>query len=624
MTSTYRYHMYYAGCADKDEMIGVAMSHDLKEWWRPESNPIIPWGRPDSYDSHQTSNPCVIDRGTGLTMIYQAKDKYGVFRFGRADSTDGIEWKKFPAPVLSTIPLDNTTQAPYREGIQHPHVVAIPGGWRLYFIESRNGAHTLRFAESVDLQHFKISEHICLKQETAHESYAIYYPWIARLNNEWLMWYSAVEKRDGNRVWHLARAVSDDGIHWRRSPAEPILIGSPKNVGGHLMRRTLQRVPQQLVDRMVGRGVLRSSSLANPSVVSENGELPLTMYYHAALPDGGTGIGRMQSDDGIAWSHKEDMVLGDRPAGWEHDFNADPFLLIRKSPDGSTREFEAVKRLLDQVPIERNSDLWVHSALRKLGGRNAQPKKIIEYLLERIGPEGTLLMPMFPMTGSTADYIRSGEPFDPRKTPPAMGVLPLVMFKEFPIERSLYPWVSVGAIGRHAKEYTATHHLSSWPMSKQSPFYKLYERKGKILLLGVGWERNSNLHIIENLRGDDYPYKTLADGAVAMKYIDANGQPQPVDVKMPLARKKTTDWNRWGETLARQYGFQQRFEQGGLSCLFIDAHEMLDGIEKGLDNGVYPYTPEFTPEMRKTWPLIRLKNLGTKAISTVSRRLSAR
>src|SRR5262249_17946694 len=146
----------------------------------------------------------------------------------------------------------------------------------------------------------------------------------------------------------------------------------------------------------------------------------------------------------------------------------------------------------------------------------------------------------------------------------------------------------------------------------------------KILLLGVGWERNSNLHIVESVREDAYPYKTFDDGVVTMQYVDEDGQLRPVDIKMPLARKKTTDWNAWGNTLARIYGFQQRFTHGDVACLFIDAEGMLKAIERGLDDGIYPYTPAFTPEMRRTWPLIRLGNLGKKAMRRLSSRVGAR
>ena len=54
------------------------------------------------------------------------------------------------------------------------------------------------------------------------------------------------------------------------------------------------------------------------------------MYYHARVMDSRLSIGRAESPDGIAWRQIQNHVLQTR-SGWERVFNADPFLLVRRS-----------------------------------------------------------------------------------------------------------------------------------------------------------------------------------------------------------------------------------------------------------------------------------------------------
>jgi len=60
---------------------------------------------------------------------------------------------------------------------------------------------------------------------------------------------------------------------------------------------------------------------------------------------------------------------------------------------------------LRAIGIERGAVIVVHSALSQLGYVQGGAEGLIDALLEAVGPEGTVLMPSFPMTGSQRDFL---------------------------------------------------------------------------------------------------------------------------------------------------------------------------------------------------------------------------
>ncbi|MDG4865792.1 AAC(3) family N-acetyltransferase, partial [Streptomyces sp. T-3] len=64
--------------------------------------------------------------------------------------------------------------------------------------------------------------------------------------------------------------------------------------------------------------------------------------------------------------------------------------------------------------------------------------------------------------------------------------------------RSSHPQASVAAVGARAKEITERQTLG-WAIGRESPFGRLHDLDGQILLVGVGHDRNTFLHYAETL-----------------------------------------------------------------------------------------------------------------------------
>lgn len=198
---------------------------------------------------------------------------------------------------------------------------------------------------------------------------------------------------------------------------------------------------------------------------------------------------------------------------------------IAKLPKLSSAELRQV--LTEDLGIAAGDVVFVHSSLDALNV-DFPSTSILAMLLEVIGPEGTILVPTYPKLGSYA-FLKSGEVFDVRKTPSYMGLLTELARRNKNAVRSLHPTKSVVAIGKHAKELTATHHLSSYPYSWQSPYAKIRDYNGKIVGIGVPSQKISCVHCVEDEMGDAFPVRPYHDELFAAKCIDYDGNVRIVE-----------------------------------------------------------------------------------------------
>lgn len=164
-----------------------------------------------------------------------------------------------------------------------------------------------------------------------------------------------------------------------------------------------------------------------------------------------------------------------------------------------------------QVGIEPGDNVIVHTSLSSLGFVCGGPQIVIEALLETVGSEGTILMPtqswknLDPTAGVHWEepeewwqLIRDNWPaYDAAITPTnTMGKV-AEMFRSYPgTYRSSHPARSFAANGKHAKYLAEKHDLEDI-FGEESPIGKLYKLNGKVLLIGVGYDKNTSLHLAD-------------------------------------------------------------------------------------------------------------------------------
>jgi aminoglycoside 3-N-acetyltransferase len=166
---------------------------------------------------------------------------------------------------------------------------------------------------------------------------------------------------------------------------------------------------------------------------------------------------------------------------------------------------------LNKSGVSRGMTLIVHSSLSSLGWVCGGAVAVILALEEVLGETGTLVMPAHstdlgdpadwcnpPVPESWKPIIRETMPaFDPDLTPTReMGVIAETFRKQSGVLRSLHPRCSFAAWGQN-KTYVTENHDLDFCMGVKSPLGKVYQLNGWVLLLGVGHDRNSSLHLAE-------------------------------------------------------------------------------------------------------------------------------
>jgi aminoglycoside N3'-acetyltransferase len=159
---------------------------------------------------------------------------------------------------------------------------------------------------------------------------------------------------------------------------------------------------------------------------------------------------------------------------------------------------------LRRLGVTRGGVLLVHTSFRAVRPVANGPMGLIEALREALGPEGTLAMPSW--TGE------DDAPFHALTTPSAndLGVVAQIFWRMPGVVRSNHVH-AFAALGPHAATITADP-LPLPPHIPASPVGRVHDLDGQVLLLGVGHDANTTLHLAELLA--DVPYRTASSCTV--------------------------------------------------------------------------------------------------------------
>ena len=151
---------------------------------------------------------------------------------------------------------------------------------------------------------------------------------------------------------------------------------------------------------------------------------------------------------------------------------------------------EQLRNDLAAMQIKPTDTLLIHSSMKSIGPVEGGADTVLDMLMDYFKDRGLLVFPTLTYRILQEEHPR----FDVRKTPSIVGILS-ELFRQRPgVIRSLHPTHSVAAYGRDAAEFTAGHEKADTPMPKGSPWWKLLERRGKILFIGTGVCCNTFLH----------------------------------------------------------------------------------------------------------------------------------
>jgi aminoglycoside 3-N-acetyltransferase len=246
---------------------------------------------------------------------------------------------------------------------------------------------------------------------------------------------------------------------------------------------------------------------------------------------------------------------------------------------------------LQRIGLRKGDSVLVHSSLSKIGFVEGGAKTVVDALLETIGNEGTLLFPTFPAKGRNKTHLEEHPFFDIHNTPSQMGSVTEYFRKQDGVLRSFHPTDCVAAKGPLAAYYTNSHFGQLTPYNGNSPFRKLCDKGGKILMLGTTLNGAcTNLHTLED--AVDFKFPVYDEKIFDVKMTDAEGNESVMKTKVhnpEYSAKRNCD------------ALKPMFEKehvlvngmiGEAKSMLIDANKMLQVMIRNYnEKGVTMYTP---------------------------------
>ena len=174
-----------------------------------------------------------------------------------------------------------------------------------------------------------------------------------------------------------------------------------------------------------------------------------------------------------------------------------------------------VFKLLEDFGIRHDDVVTVHSSLREVGPIEGGADGLLDALTAYLS-DGLLLIP----THTWANVNAANPHFDVRSTVPCIGTLAKVAAFRKDAVRSLHPTHSMAVFGKGTLEYIRGEENATTPAPVGGALSRMYELNGKVLLIGVGHERNTYLHSIDERV--DQPNRIAKDG-FAVEITDWDG-----------------------------------------------------------------------------------------------------
>lgn len=176
----------------------------------------------------------------------------------------------------------------------------------------------------------------------------------------------------------------------------------------------------------------------------------------------------------------------------------------------------------------------VHSALRTLGPVEGGADTVIDALVETVGPKGTVAVPTH-----TWAVVSARQPvFHQTLTPSNVGALTNVFRKRPEAVRGLHPTHSVAAIGPRAEAFVAIRIEDDTPCPPDSPYGRLRDWGGKVLIIGAKLDCCTFFHGCEQWAGMPWAYSK----DIAQLYsITAAGEIVPIAMRHHI----TSTWEQY-------------------------------------------------------------------------------
>ena len=223
------YRMWYSGFQGiKFWRLGYATSLDGVRWTKYDANPILDVSL-GAWDNQAVGHSYVMRNGSKYEMWYTGLDSAIIIRLGYASSPDGIRWKKAMSqnPILDVGPPGSWDS----RGLARPSILGPDsvGGFKMWLggTNIADGS-VVRIGYATGTNATSWTKHsdpvLTVGEPGSWDDYTVFFPRVLFNKGIYEMWYGGMRKLSDRRIGY---ATSRDGIHWTKTPENPVLLPGP-------------------------------------------------------------------------------------------------------------------------------------------------------------------------------------------------------------------------------------------------------------------------------------------------------------------------------------------------------------------------------------------------------------
>jgi len=247
---------------------------------------------------------------------------------------------------------------------------------------------------------------------------------------------------------------------------------------------------------------------------------------------------------------------------------------------------------LRSLGVVEGDAVMLHSSLSSLGYVEGGPETVLDALISVLGQQGTLLVPTYPVADWSMENLRNLPVSEPA-SPSQMGAITNCLLKREGAVRSLHPTHSWSGIGRDAEYLLRDHHQSITPCGPDSPFDRLLEIDGSVMILGSPWGSCTFWHAIEDRIEFPFNVYHMEEFAARVRFPDGEIRRIPFKLHDPelVALRIDSDEDHAQFTLdrMRSYGLVREGAVGFGIAFLLGAREFLEGQKLLLEDGITAY-----------------------------------
>lgn len=155
---------------------------------------------------------------------------------------------------------------------------------------------------------------------------------------------------------------------------------------------------------------------------------------------------------------------------------------------------QQLKDQLESMGLKGDETILIHSSMKSIGEVDGGADTVLDAWMEYF-KDGLLLLPTHTWKTVNAD----NPVYNPQTTPSCVGLLTNMFMKRDGVIRSLHPTHSMAGYGKNAAEYLAGEEYNNTPCTPGGCYDRIKDAGGKVLLVGVGHERNTYIHSVEEV-----------------------------------------------------------------------------------------------------------------------------